>query len=86
MAAGLADHVWTMEAVADLLDRAAATGGYTRLMRSTVGFGVIICIGVILLPLALLFLLYIPALGGLLGVLSLAALLTGSIGVVGGWR
>jgi hypothetical protein len=51
-----------------------------------VGFGVIICIGVILLPLALLFLLYIPALGGLLGVLSLAALLTGSIGVVGGWR
>jgi hypothetical protein len=53
-------------------------------MRVTLGSAVILCFGVILVPIALILLLYLPLLGAALGMLSVAAMLVGAVGVVGG--
>jgi hypothetical protein len=52
----------------------------------TVASAVALCIGVILVPFALLFLLLLPTVGAAIGILSLALMGLGSIGVVGGRR
>jgi hypothetical protein len=52
----------------------------------TVGSAVALCLGVILVPFAVPFLLLVPAAGATIGVLSLALMGLGSIGVVGGRR
>jgi hypothetical protein len=46
---------------------------------------VLLCVGVVLAPMALLLALYIPALGAVLGIASVGALLFGAFGVVGGF-
>ena len=55
-----------------------------RRVGLTVASAVLLCLGVILVPFALLFLLLIPDIGATIGVLSVALMGLGSIGVVGG--
>jgi hypothetical protein len=57
-----------------------------RRVALTVGSAVALCLGVILVPFALLFLLLVPAVGATVGILSLALIGLGSVGVVGGRR
>ena len=52
----------------------------------TVASAMVLCLGVILVPFALLFLLLIPEIGATIGILSVALMGLGSIGVVGGGR
>lgn len=55
-----------------------------RRVGVTIGSAAVLCLGVILAPFALLFLLLSPAFGAPIGILSVALLALGSIGVVGG--
>jgi hypothetical protein len=52
---------------------------------SKLGWAAVLCLGVILVPFALLFLLLSPDIGATLGVLAVAFLGLGSVGVLGGF-
>jgi hypothetical protein len=54
-------------------------------MRSILASAVLLCLGVILVPFALLFVLYVPIVGLGMGLVSLWLIAYGAIGVVGGW-
>jgi hypothetical protein len=56
--------------------------GVSTILGSAVG----LCLGVILVPAALLALLYVPLLGVAMGVVAVGTLLVGAIGVVGGLK
>jgi hypothetical protein len=68
--------------------RSTVSRGIVNLRRVglTVASAIVLCLGVILVPFALLFLLLIPEIGATLGILSVALMALGSIGVVGGGR
>jgi hypothetical protein len=55
-----------------------------RRLGLTVASAMVLCLGVILVPFALLFLLLIPEIGAAIGILSVALMGLGPIGVVGG--
>ena len=57
-----------------------------RRLGLTVASAMVLCLGVILVPFALLFLLLIPEIGAAIGIFSVALMGLGSIGVVGGGR
>jgi hypothetical protein len=57
-----------------------------RRVGVTIASAVVLCLGVILTPFALLFLMLSPAIGATIGILSVALMGLGSIGVVGGRR
>ena len=61
-------------------------GENPRMVRTTLGSGVVLCVGVILVPFALLFLMLVPVVGAALGIASVAAMLFGTVGVLGAFR